>query len=143
MKNRGKNRFTSAVGLLILLAGFVLLKIGASAQQTMRVLPFVCIGLGSGIFGHGLGAVLNDKAARSDPERARKMEINAQDERNVAIARRAKARAFDMMIYVFGALMVTLALMQVELAAILLLVGAYLFVVGCRVYFQCRYEREM
>ena len=68
MKNRGKGRFTPAVGLLILLAGFVLLKTGASAQQTMRVLPFVCIGVGSGIFGHGLGAVLNDKAARSDPE---------------------------------------------------------------------------
>ena len=48
-------------------------------------------------------------------------------EQNIMIASRAKARAFDMMTFVFGALMVCFALMQIDLAAILLLVFVYLF----------------
>ena len=81
--------------------------------------------------------------ARKDPELAREMEIEARDERNVAIANRAKARALDRMYYIFGALLVALPLMGVDAAVVLLLVAAYLFVVGSMVYYLWRYHREM
>ena len=55
----------------------------------------------------------------------------------------AKGRAFDLMTFVFGALMVSFALMEVDLAALLLLVFAYLFVEGYAVYCRCKYEKEM
>lgn len=61
----------------------------------------------------------------------------------MTISNRAKARAYDMMIYVFGALMICLQPDGVELRAILLLVFAYLFVVGWGVYYRCRFEKEM
>ena len=35
------------------------------------------------------------------------------------------------------------AVMQIELAAILLLVAAYLFIVGCSIYYRSKYEKEM
>ena len=48
-----------------------------------------------------------------------------------------------MMTFVFGALMVTFALMGIELAPLLLLVAAYLFVHGYALYWRMRYDREM
>ena len=46
-------------------------------------------------------------------------------------------------LYIFGALMLAFVLMQIELAAILLLVAAYLFIVGCSIYYRSKYEKEM
>ena len=47
------------------------------------------------------------------------------------------------MYYIFGALMVALALMGTDMKVILLLVVAYLFVAGSMVYYLCRYHKEM
>lgn len=54
------------------------------------------------------------------------MEIEENDERNINIGNRAKAKAYDMMIFVFGALMLSLALMNVDLMVVLMLVCCYL-----------------
>ena len=61
----------------------------------------------------------------------------------MAILNRAKAKALDRMFYVFGALMVSLALMGADIGIVLLLVAAYLFVAGCMVYYMCKYQKEM
>ena len=89
------------------------------------------------------GDLLSQKAVESDPELARRIEVEAADERNVALSNAAKAKAFDQMLYIFGALMLAFVLMQIELAAILLLVAAYLFIVGCSIYYRSKYEKEM
>ena len=47
------------------------------------------------------------------------------------------------MVYVFGALMVSLGLMSVDVKVILLLVFAYLFVVGSSIYYLEKYSKEM
>lgn len=80
---------------------------------------------------------------KNDPLLEKQYQIDVQDERNVTIANRSKAKAYDMMIYVFGALMLAFALMQVDLNVILLLVAAYLFVLGYGVYFRFKYDKEM
>ena len=59
------------------------------------------------------------------------------------MTRRAKARAYDLMLGVFGVLMLCFALMGVPVAAVLLLVGAYLLVTGMCVYWQIKYNEEM
>lgn len=128
-------------GLVLLGAGFVLLRLITGMQG--NPLPYLCIGLGCGLFGHGMGNLLSARALRGSPELARQLAIETADERNVAIRNRAKAKAFDIMLFVFGALMLSFALMQVELAAILLLVGAYLVVTGSQVYYLSKYQKEM
>lgn len=130
-----------AVGLVCLSAGLILLKL--LPEGILKPLPYVLVGIGCGVFGQGAGMLLRKSAVKNCPEIEKQMEIEAGDERNVAISNRAKAKAYDVMVVVFGALMLCFALMDVGLPAILLLVFAYLFVIGCGVYARCRYDREM
>ena len=58
----------------------------------------------------------------------------------MTIANRAKGKAYDMMTFVYGALMVSFALMGVDMIAVLLLVFAYLLVHGFALYYRFRYE---
>ena len=137
-------------GVLLILAGAVLAGIGlyllraqVDPEGILLVLPFLCIGAGCGIFGHGVGDLGNWLAMRKHPELERQMRIEKDDERNVAISNRAKAKAYDGMLFVLAALMVSFALMGADMAVVLLLVFAYLFVVGEFIYYLNRYQKEM
>jgi len=55
----------------------------------------------------------------------------------------AKAKGYDMMTYVFGALMVAFALMGAPWTVIIPMVIAYLFVHGYAIYFRVKLEKEM
>lgn len=131
------------VGLVLLVGGLVLLKAVAEPQGILLTLPYVCVGLGCGLFGGGMGNWIGRRTLQNHPEIRKQKEIEERDERNRTIANQAKARAYDMMIFVFGALMLSFALMNIELRATLLLVIAYLFVIGYGVYYRCRLEKEM
>lgn len=131
------------IGILLLGTGLYFVKAIRNPQGIMLTLPYVCIGIGSGLFGHGMGSILSRRAMQNNPQMRKQMEIEQNDERNIAIANRAKGKAFDMMTFIFGALMISFALMGADLAAVLLLVSAYLFVHGYALYCRCRYEKEM
>lgn len=103
-----------SVGIILLAAGLYLIGINEDPQGIFRVLPFVCIGLGCGMFGHGMGNIISRQALKGSPEIARQIEIELKDERNIAIGNQAKAKGFDMMTFAFGALMVCFALMEIE-----------------------------
>lgn len=87
--------------------------------------------------------MISERAIYGDPELKKKLDIEKNDERNLAIANNAKGKAFDMMTFVFGALMVSFALMGVDMIAVLLLVFAYLFVHGFEIYYRLKFDREM
>ncbi|GKX67582.1 DUF6442 family protein [Inconstantimicrobium mannanitabidum] len=143
MKKNITNYFAVALGLLLLCIGLYLIKTIIAPQGIMRALPYVCVGLGCGIFGHGMGEVISRRTFKNHPDVEKQIKIEKQDERNVAIGNCAKAKAYDMMIYVFGALMLTFALMGIDMAAVLLLVSAYLFVIGYGIYYRCKFDKEM
>lgn len=144
MKQDRKDTLYIVTGALLLLVAALLLKLApAQEQPLLRVLPFLCLGVGAGLLGQGVGQLLQRKALQGNPELARQQQIEVEDERNIQLAQRAKAKAFDLMIFVFGALLLAFALMQVDLTAILLLVGAYLLVQGYAVYCRVRLEKEM
>lgn len=131
------------IGLLLLGIGLYLVKTVDNPQGIMLALPYVCIGVGCGLFGQGMGSILSQKAIQNHPEIQKRMDIEKNDERNIAIANRAKGKAFDIMTFVFGALMLAFALMGVDMVAVLLLVFAYLFVHGYAIYYRCKYNEEM
>ncbi|MDD3429063.1 MAG: DUF6442 family protein [Oscillospiraceae bacterium] len=133
----------TAVGAVVLAVGLLLVKTDADAHGFMQSLPYLCIGIGCGVFGHGMGNVIARRAVKNHPYMQKKMEIEQKDERNLAIANRAKAKAYDLMTGVFGALLVAFAFMNIDLTALLLLVFAYLLVHGYGIYYQCKYEKEM
>ena len=143
MKERNYDVVKTVVGILLAAIGFVLLRRYADSQGVMAVLPFVRIGVGCGAFGHGMGGMLSRKALKGSPDLQKQLEIEQKDERNIAISNSAKGKAFDIMLFVYGALMLSFALMQVDLAAILLFVFCYLLVLGCSIYYRVKYEKEM
>ena len=96
MKTKIMRYATTIIGLLLLAAGLYLTKMNSDPQGIMRVLPYVCIGIGCGLFGHGMGEIISERAVGSDPEIQRKLKIETNDERNITIANRAKGKAFDM-----------------------------------------------
>lgn len=133
----------TALGLILLGSGLYLIKTVADPQGIMVALPYVLIGVGCGIFGQGMGDLISRRALKGYPDMEKQMEIEKKDERNIAISNRAKAKAYDLMIYVFGALLLSFALMGVGLAPILLLDIAYLFVIGYGVFYRVKYDKEM
>lgn len=136
---KAKYWIISLLGLAAVVAGFILVRMGAGIAP----LPYVLLGVGCGAFGWGAGELLKRRAVEDDPEIEKRLRIEQQDERNRTIADRAKARAYDAALYIFSALMLCFALMQVELAVILLLVGAYLLVVGVSIYYYVKYNHEL
>ncbi len=139
MKPKKTDYVLIALGVLLFAGGLILAKVYKGAAA----LPYLCIGVGCGMFGHGMGEVLSVRARRADPEGFRQMDIEKKDERNIALAARAKGKAFDLMTFVFGALLVAFALIGVKIEPLLLLVFAYLFVHGSAVYYRAKLEKEM
>ncbi|AFV01968.1 Polyprenyltransferase (cytochrome oxidase assembly factor) [Dehalobacter sp. DCA] len=82
-------------------------------------------------------------ALKNYPDEVRKIEIEQNDERNLTITNKAKAKAYDKMIYVYGAIILAFGLMQIDLMAIIILVISYLFVVFSGIYYRSKYEKEM
>lgn len=143
MNKNAKCTIVTLIGILLTVLGFFLVKKTDTTEGIMATLPYICIGLGCGAFGHGMGNLLSNRAYKGDPALEKKMEIERLDERNIMIGNAAKAKAFDIMIYVFGALMLSLGLMNKDLTTILLIVFAYLFVIGCGIYYRMKFDKIM
>ena len=143
MKSKITNYATLIMGLLLLAVSLYLIKTSNDPQGIMRTLPYVCIGIGCGLFGHGMGNVISELAINSYPELKRQLDIEKNDERNAAIANKAKGKAFDVMTWVFSALMVSFALMGIDTVAVLLLVFAYLLVHGFAIHYRFKFDKEM
>ena len=145
MKNNkiGKYVILSIIGFIICVTGLLLVKSMPDAQGIMRTFPYICIGIGTGIFGQNLGTVISSLVLRKDPLSAKRIEIEMKDERNTAIRNKAKAKAYDLMVMVLGALMLVFTLMQVELYVILVFIAAYLFIVFSSIYYLSKFQKEM
>lgn len=140
--NRKMQIIIMAAGIVLFAAGFCSLKIFGQLEGALRALPYLGIGIGCGMFGHSLGEILSRKAREKDPEMARKIDIEAKDERNIMLANASKAKGFEMMTYVFGAIMLAYVLMGASLEIILTFVAAYLFVQIYTIYHRVKMDKE-
>ena len=143
MKQDRKEIVWIVVGVVLWGIAVLLLRQNPGNSGFWRALPYVCRGVGAGLLRQGIGRMVQRKDLQSDPELSRQQEIEAGDERNIQLAQRAKAKAFDLMVFVFSALLLVFALMGVEMTALLLLVAAYLLVQGYAVYCRVKLEKEM
>lgn len=143
MKKHGLQTALGILGLALLALGLYLVKTTNATEGILLTLPYVFVGIGSGLFGQGMGGVIERRVLKKNPEILKQKEIEVNDERNQQISNRAKAKAYDVMVFVFGALMVAFALMGMDMVAVLLLVFAYLFVVGSAVYYRVKFEKEL
>lgn len=143
MKKNGMDYIITILGILLLGVGLFLIKLIPDQRGAMEALPYIFVGLGCGTFGHGMGNIISRKTLKNSPNIQKQLEIDKKDERNVTIGNSAKAKAYDMMIFVFGALMLSYALMGIDMIVVLLLVLTYLFVITYGLYYRFKYEKEM
>ncbi len=129
------------LGVIFAIAGFFLLK--NFTDMPSLPYPYVLIGIGCGAFGHGFGNIISNKAIKNHPDLIKMKKIEMNDERNQTISHKAKAKAYDCMIFVYGALILAFALMNVSLPIILLMVFAYLFVSGYGLFYRFKYDKEL
>ena len=143
MKKHTLQTVLGILGLAMLAFGLYLAKTSTATAGILLTLPYVLVGIGCGLFGQGMGGVIERSVLKKHPELIKQKEIEVNDERNQQISNRAKAKAYDVMVFVFGAMMVALALMNVDLAVVLLVVFAYLFVIGSGVYYRVKFEKQL
>lgn len=145
MKSEGIAKYItlSVFGLIILIAGLAFAKLLPDTQGVMRTLPYICIGIGAGIFGGNLGTSIKIYLLKKDPKAAKEIEIETTDERNMAISNKAKAKAYDLMKIIFAALILLFTLMQVDMYVVLVLVAAYLFIIFSMIYYLNKFNKEM
>lgn len=143
MSKSMKNVILELLGIILSVSGIYLVKRNINLEGIMRAFPYICIGIGCGLFGQGMGDFISKKAIQANPSIEKQLEIERNDERNKAISNKAKAKSYDIMTFIFGALMIAFALMGVDMAAVLILVFAYLFVQGSCIYYHNNFSKEM
>ena len=141
--SKAKNYITIIAGLIILLSGLFLLKTPDEILTSLKAFPYIIICLGCGIFGHGIGNMISNNALKNYPDILKELSVEQTDERNVIICNTAKAKAYDMMIFILGSLLIALALMKIDISVVLIIAGAYLFITGYGIYYRIKFEKEM
>ena len=132
------------LGLALLLGAWLLLKLIPDLDAGhWRVVPFLALGVGCGLFGGGAGELLAVQAMKKHPELQKQQEIAEKDERNVALGNAAKAKGYDVMTFSFGAMLLFSVLMEADLALTLVLVAAYLFIQLYTLWWRFKLEKEM
>ncbi|NLW78811.1 MAG: hypothetical protein GXY32_05300 [Ruminococcaceae bacterium] len=137
------NIVLALVGLALMVAGVVFARLWAEAEGLLKTLPYLGIGIGAGFLGGNVAAVVNKLVFRKHPEAARQKEIEVNDERNQQLNHMAMAKAYRVSLFVYSAVMLAFALLQVPVYVILILVAAHLFVVGTYIFYMNRYSKQM
>jgi len=145
MKSEGTAKYVafSVLGFLVMAAGFLLAIFLPGTDGFLRILPYICIGAGAGAFGGNFGNAVREHIIKKNPGIARKIEIETNDERNMAITGRAKAKAYEIMQVLLWVLTIVFALLQADLYVILSLVAVNLIVIFSMLYYIDKYNKEM
>ncbi len=128
--------------LALLLLGFCFL-LAAWFLPTSDSMGGMLTGMGSGLFALGISRLLLLRQQAKHPEQYRQNEIAANDERNVAIRRRAQAISGEVLQWgIMAAAWFSIGL-DAPLWVTLLATGLFLAKSLLELYLIIRYEREM
>lgn len=137
-----KNYLITAAGLIMIIGGAALSNI-PFFQDALKGLPYGLIGIGCGTFGYGFGELYTKHLYRKHPDIEHQDQVNKKDERNITLANAAKAKAFNIMTYVFGVVILAFAFMGISTEIVITLVVAYLFVQIYAVYNRISLEKKL
>lgn len=142
-KNIIKDWLLTFLGIGLVAVGFLLHKNSFSTDKMMVTIPYIFIGVGCGIFGHFMGNVIKYFSTKNNAELERQIKIDKNDERNILIAEKSKAKAYDLMIYLFAAMLIIFSLMGVDKLAIIMTVAIYLSIQIYTLYWRSKFENKM
>ncbi|WP_108831208.1 hypothetical protein [Aedoeadaptatus coli] len=136
-----KNTFFALLGLALVLLGVFGHKYGA--EKPLDAMYYLLIGMGCGVFGHFAGNIISYFSTKDNEALRRQIEIEKNDERNIVIAEKAKSKAYDLMIYLFAAMLIMFSLMGVDKLQIVIIVAVYLSIQLYGLYWRATFEKEM
>ncbi len=135
---------SKAVTWVVLLVIGLGLAVGAKLEGVeQKSLSGVLIGAGAGLIGMSVARIVTLGVYGRNLEMRRRMVVEENDERNIAVRSRAKAKAFDTMGVTLGILMLIYALIGADWTTILLLVAAYVLIYTVEIYCLFKYSLEM
>ena len=146
MKNKNyvlKNILLSFLGVVLVAVGLFIYQKTLGMDKTIVVIPYIFIAIGCGILGHFTGNLIQYYSTKNNEELKRQIEIEKNDERNVLIAEKSKAKAYDLMIYLFAAMLIIFSLMGADKLQILVLVAIYLSLQIYALYWKSKFESRM
>lgn len=146
MKNKNyvlKNILLSFLGVVLVAVGLYIYQKTVGMDKTVVVIPYIFIAIGCGILGHFTGNLIQYYSTKNNEELKRQIEIEKNDERNVLIAEKSKAKAYDLMIYLFAAMLIIFSLMGADKLQILVLVAIYLSLQIYALYWRSKFESRM
>ena len=142
-KNVIKEWFLTFVGIGLVVVGFLLHKYSLSTDKMIVTIPYIFIGVGCGIFGHFMDNLIKYFSTKNHKELERQIQIDKNDERNILIAEKSKAKAYDLMVYLFVSILIIFSLMGVDKLAIIMIVAIYLSIQIYALYWRSKFENKM
>lgn len=136
MNTRNSDLTKIVLGIVLVVGGIALLRACPDRQGAIEVLPFLLLGVGCGLFGHGMGSQLQQKALKDHPELQKEIAI----EQN---SHQAKAKGYNAAVSLFGGLSLVYVFMGVGLVPILLLLACYLAVSAVAVYHMVKLQKTL
>jgi len=143
MKNQKSYIISCIIGAAMIITGALLAIFYTVPQGIMQTLPFVLVGIGFGSFGGGLGGAVSIHMMKNDSNMAKQIQIEENDERNINIEHKAKAKTDSFMSVLLLELTIFLAMMQVKPLVVLVFVGAIFLRIFVLFYFLNKYRKEM
>lgn len=139
--NHKKKKSLLIVGLI---AGLIFQFIGMSVNAwEQRMLGGICIGIGAVLFSLSTNGLYRLSYEKEFPEAVRQEKIEQQDERNVQIRNRAKARTSDIMRWVIIGIGWLNFLLSGPLWITLSLIGVFVLIYLMDWCYMDKYQREM
>lgn len=146
MKNKNyvlKNILLSFLGVVLVALGLYIYQKTVGMDKTVVVISYIFIAIGCGILGHFTGNLIQYYSTKGNEELKRQIEIEKNDERNVLIAEKSKAKAYDLMIYLFAAMLIIFSLMGADKLQLVVLVAIYLSLQIYALYWKSKFESRM
>lgn len=131
------------MGLLLVIGSVFALYFFGNEKFAYTVISYCIFGGGFGLLGDGIGRLNVARLEKKDPERMKLVNIEKNDERNIAIDEKARAKAYTLSVYLFSAVLVALAIMRVDIKALLLVLAADLLVLAYSLYIRIKLYKEM
>lgn len=89
-----------------------------------------------------MGNILIKYGIKNNPKVEKQSLVALEDERNIKISQLTKAKAFNMAMYLFGAVILLLIFLRVEERAIIILAISYVFINIYSIYNREKLKRK-
>ena len=134
-------------GIIITFIGIallVLLRAGYVEFSYAREVILLLVLTGTGLFGGSMGEALKNKAMQSNPDEAKRIMIEQNDERNTIINSVAKSKAFDAVNVLLSTAIIALGLLgYLDKTSLITLMAVVVISQGIMLYHLSKLKSEM